>query len=155
MEFVMPMDLKCSEFALEDTIEFGLGEDGIDTSFIRQLEIDLTTLNELPLQMEVQVYFMDGSYAVLDSMFTDQIVLLEAATVDAGGKLLQAMEETNTAAFSTEKLGNLDNTEYAMIQARLLTSGGGDQFVKLYTHYSLDFELAIYGKFRLNTREMN
>lgn len=155
MEFVMPLDFKCSEYSLEDTIEFGLGEEGIDTSFVRQLEIDLTTLNELPLQMEVQVYFMDGSYTVLDSLFTDMSVLLEAATVDADGKLLQAMEETNTAAFSSDKLGKLEDTAYAVIQARLLTSGGGDQFVKLYTHYTLDFELAIYGKFRLNTRETN
>jgi hypothetical protein len=155
MEFLMPMDLKCAAYSLQDTIEFGLGEDGIDTSLIKLLEVTMTTVNQLPIQMEVQLYLMDGNYSVLDSLFDERSVLLEAASVDADGKLLEAMEETNSAVFTAEKFGKLEDTEFAMIEAKLLTTDGGTQFVKLYTHYSLDFKLSIYGNFRVNTRESN
>lgn len=155
LEVELPLDFKCSMFSLQDTVEFGIGEDGTDTDMIEHLEVILTTLSEIPIQMEVQLYMMDGNYTVLDSVFDGRGILLEASSVDENGKLLQAMEERNTAVLDNEKIGKLESTEYAMIDARLFTTGGGDRFVKLYTQYSLNFTLSVYGKFSLNTSELN
>ncbi|MCK5135314.1 MAG: hypothetical protein KAR19_05955 [Bacteroidales bacterium] len=155
LEFLLPLDFKSSGFSLQDTMEFELGEDGIDTSLVKFAQINMTTLNELPIELMLQVYLLDETYAVIDSVFNADAVLLQASLVDTDGKLNEPMEETNTVAFPAEKLGRLENVSFMLVEARMITSAGGEQFVKLYSQYSLDFEISMLANFRINNRESN
>jgi hypothetical protein len=154
LEFVLPLDFKSSGFALSDTIEFAIGESGVDTALIKEVQVSLTTVNELPIQLELQVYMLDSVYNMVDSIFDETAVLLEAAVVDGDGNLSEAREELNQISFPAEKLAKLENVSYARIRARLITSDGGAPFVKLYTDYTLNFDLSMYAHFRINTREL-
>jgi hypothetical protein len=60
----------------------------------------------------------------------------------------------STADFHTEKLGKLEDTRYLRVDAHLMTSGSGNQYVKFYSEYSLDFEISIFANLRINTREL-
>ena len=74
--------------------------------------------------------------------------------MDDQGFLTQATEETNSVIFTTEKLGKLQDVYYMQVEARMITSELGDQFVKLYSQYTLDFEISMKANFRINTREL-
>lgn len=153
-EFMLPLDLSFSEYALMDTLEFELGEEGIDTAIIKDVVISVSTINELPMELGLQVYMLDESFVVLDSVFDDDAVFLPSSEVDSEGKLLSASENNNSINFHTERLGSLEEVRFLKIEATLLTSGSGNQFVKFYSDYSLDFEISVYANFRINTREL-
>jgi hypothetical protein len=153
-EFMLPLDFRATRIAMEDTLEFEWGEEGIDTSMILEANVSVSTVNELPLKLDVQVYLMDAYYEVLDSLFFDEQVILAASEVDGDGKLLNAGEESNTAFFPPEKLGKLGEVRYLLVQARVNTSEEGNRDVKVYSQYTLDFDLSLLAKLRINSREL-
>ena len=152
-EFLIPLDLSFSQYALTDTLDFSVGDEGIDTSVVKNVVITIATANELPLELALQVYFMDEFHNVFDSLFSSSPPLLAPSVVDVDGRLVNASEKDNSVNFPAEKLKNLDRTQFVKIEARLVTSGSGDQFVKFYSDYSLDFEISIYADLLINTGE--
>jgi len=154
MEFLLPLDLLFTEYTLTDTLEFEFGEDGIDTSLVKHVVINLSTVNELPIELGLQVYLLDASSTVLDSIFNGDPVFLHSSEVDSEGRLLGASEDSHSIDFPAEKLGVLEQTEYLWIEARMVTAESGGQFVKFYSDYTLDFEISFYAEFRINTREL-
>lgn len=154
VEFLLPLDLSITAYSLRDTFEFAFGEENIDTSLIKHLIINVSTRNELPLELGLQVYLLDASSLVLDSLFTDVPVFLSSSEVDSEGKLRQASENSHSIDFPVEKLGILEETAYVWIEARLVTAESGEPFVKFYSDYTLDFEMSFYAELRINTREL-
>ncbi len=153
-EFVLPLDLSISEYTLTDTMEFSVGEGGIDTSLVKEVVVSVFTINELPLELSLQIYLLDESYAVLDSLFDGVPPLLPSSEVDLDGRLVSASEKDNRISFPTERLGILEQISYLRVEARIVSAGSGDQFVKFYSDYSLDFEISFFANFRINTREL-
>ena len=90
---------------------------------------------------------------MIDSVFDENTVLLGASMVDNQGILVEPTEETNNVTFQGEKLNKLKDVVHMRIQARIITSESGQQLVKLYSHYSLDFDISLYANLRINTRE--
>ncbi len=154
LEFLLPLDFKSSGFAFQDTLDFEVGDEGVDTTLIKRAQVSVTTVNELPIELGLQVYLLDVNHTVIDSVFDGKAILLGASQVDGQGALAQATEETHNVAFSAEKLGKLQDVTYMWVEARMITSELGDQFVKLYPNYSLDFEISMLANFRINTREL-
>jgi len=152
-EFLIPLDLSFSQYALTDTLDFSVGDEGIDTSFVKNVVITIATANELPIELALQVYFMDEFHNVFDSLFSSSPPLLAPSVVDVDGRLVNASEKDNSVNFPADKLKSLDRTQFVKIEARLVTSGSGDQFVKFYSDYSLDFEISIYADLLINTGE--
>lgn len=154
VEFLLPLDLSITEFTLTDTLEFEPGEEGIDTSLIKHVVINLSTVNELPLELGLQVYLLDGSSMVLDSLFNGDPVFLSSSEVDSEGKLRLASEDSHSVDFPAEKMGVLEETEYIWIEARMVTAESGVPLVKFYSDYTLDFEISFYAEFKINSREL-
>jgi hypothetical protein len=154
LEVLLPLDLKSSGFSIQDTFNFSLGEGGMDTSLVKFAEVFLETVNEIPISLEVQIYLMDDAFQVIDSLFGESAVLLEASRVDADGRLAQASEEENSVILTTEKISRLENVTQARIVASLITSDQGSQFVKFYSGYTLDFDVSIQAQLSINNREL-
>jgi len=153
-EFLLPLDLKYTQYALEDTLEFDFGDEGIDTSMVKDVQLKVSTVNELPIELDLQLYLLDEFHSVIDSVFEQDGVFLPASEVDADGLLLSASEQNSIADFYTEKLDRLENVHYIRVAARLVTSELGQQFVKFYSDYSLEFEISMHASFRINTKEL-
>ncbi len=153
LEFLLPLDFKSSGFAFRDTLEFAVDQ-GVDTSIVKYASIAVKTINEMPLELNLQVYLVDSLHSLIDSVFDEEVILLAASIVDAEGKLTRAVEETSSAIFPAAKLGRLKDVRYMQVEARMITSELGDQYVKIYSHYSLDFEISMSASLRINTREL-
>lgn len=153
-EFLLPLDLRYTQYALEDTLEFEFGEEGIDTSMVKDVQLKVSTVNELPIELDLQLYLLDEFHTVIDSVFEQDGVFLPASEVDADGLLQSASEQNSIADFHTEKLERLDDVHYILVVARLVTSELGQQYVKFYSDYSLEFEISMHASFRINTQEL-
>ncbi len=154
IEFLLPLDLAFTEYSLSDTLEFALVEEGVDTSFVKNVVVKLSTVNELPIELRLQVYLLDVSETVLDSLFNGDPVFLASSEVDGEGKLLNASETSHDINFPAEKLGALEQTEFLWIKARMVTAESGVPFVKFYSDYTLDFKISFYAELRINNREL-
>lgn len=153
-EFLLPLDLRYTQYAMEDTLEFELGDEGIDTSMVKNVQLKVNTVNELPIELDLQLYLLDETHAVIDSVFEQEGVFLPASEVDADGVLLNSSAQSSMADFHTEKLGKLEQMRYILVVARLVTSGQGEQYVKFYSNYSLEFEISMHASLKINTQEL-
>jgi hypothetical protein len=153
-EVLLPLDLKSSGFALQDTLEFELEENGVDTMIVKFALVTVSTTNELPIDLELQVYMLDSLYTVLDSVFDGQAPVLAASQVDQGGRLVAPSDETSSAPFPTLKLAKLEDVRYVRMQARMVTSESGDRLVKFYSDYTLKYKISMLANVRINTREL-
>ena len=108
----------------------------------------------MPVELDLQLLLLDDAHLVVDSVFEQEGVFLLSSEVDVDGKLLSASEQTNEVHFPAEKLGKLEQVRFMVVVARLVTSGQGEEYVKFYSNYSLDFEISLHASFRINTQEL-
>jgi hypothetical protein len=153
-EFLVPMDLRYTAYAMQDTLEFELGEEGIDTTMVKEVQLNIRTVNELPVELDLQLLLLNESYQAIDSVFEQDGVFLPASEVDGDGVLVSASEQSNQANFPAEKLGKLEQVRFLVVVARLVTSGQGEDYVKFYSDYSLDFDISLHASLRINTQEL-
>jgi hypothetical protein len=153
-EFLIPLDFKFTHYTLQDTLGFEMGEEGIDTTLVREVRLRVGTVNELPLELGLQLYFMDEAHVVFDSVFNGVPIFLSASSVDGEGRLLTASENENVISFPPSKLGLLKDVRFIQVVARMVTAASGEEFVKIYSDYSLDFEISMYASFNVNTSEL-
>jgi len=153
-DFLLPLDLRYTRYALADTLEFEIGEGGIDTAMVKEVELKIATINELPIELDLQLYLLDDTHMLIDSVFEQDGVFLPASIVDPGGVLGIASEQTSSAYFYAEKLARLDRVRYIYVKAGIVTSGDGTPYVKFYSDYSLDFEISLHASLKINTKEL-
>jgi hypothetical protein len=153
-DFLLPLDIRYTRYALSDTLEFEIGDGGIDTAMVKEVELKISTVNELPIELDLQLYLLDDSHALIDSVFEQSGVFLPASAVDASGILQFPSEQTSSALFYTEKLARLDQVRYIVVEAGIVTSGNGTPYVKFYSDYSLDFVITLNASLKINTKEL-
>jgi hypothetical protein len=142
-------------YSVEETIEADFTDSDLDGSMVTGVQINLRTVNELAIQVELQVYLEDENHVVLDSLFDNNGVVLNPARIDSDGKLIEATEDENSATFDSDKVEMLNDVAFTRMSWRMLAANEGEDFVKIYATYSLAYEMSIWALFRLNSRDLN
>lgn len=155
LEFMLPLDLRITRVDFLDTLEFSFGEDGLDTAMIREVWLKVYTLNELPLELDLQVYFLDEYYGVIDSVFDkeNEPVLLKSSTINLEGRLEAPGESEKIAEIDAAKLSKLADVQFLQLKATAVTAAEGAEYVKFYSDYTLDFDISFSGKFTIKSEE--
>lgn len=140
IEFPLNGALKDVEF-LDTIADFeieGASDPSVSSGLIR-----LITSNGLPLDMSMQVYFVDEQYTVLDSIFSKPD-FIKSGNINATTLKLEApVELTTDAVLDRAKLDKLENTKNLIIKTIANTQNAGTENVVLYEDYGLDIKLGI------------
>lgn len=157
VEVLLPMWLKTSGYTLTDTLDIAFDSLLMNLSFLEEALFRLTTTNEWPLEIAVQIYFLDAANVKMDSLFSERKVLLNAAPVNAQGELERSalQEHVVDVVLSAEDLEDLEGAKKMMLQAHAVTTDNGAVNVKFYSSYLLNYKLAIDADFNINSRELN
>lgn len=147
----LPLFGSVNGFYVEDTVAFDFDiPDQAST-----LALKVKTENHFPLDAEIQLYFADKNFNILDSLFdkNDHHILLAAPVGPAPDyKVIEVPPiEPYTftpAPFNEAALDRLREARYLLVQAKLSTYNEG--LVKIYADYRLDVKLA--AKLSLNTQ---
>lgn len=136
----------------EAPLAFQLG----DTEFTQDIDLDvemidlikngtllLTTENGIPLELDLQMYLMDGKDVVMDSVFTNEQPILAGALVDAEGYTTTEGEARVEIPFTESLLNNIDNATGLRLRATVSSTQDGSQTVRLTEDQSLSFRLGI------------
>lgn len=146
MDATIPIYASMGGFIIRDTLEFPQDVFEQIKSAILRTNID----NEFPVDVQVQMYFTDASYSVIDSLFTGYENIVSSSSIDAQGELVAPSFKQTDFVFDEEKVENVRNAEHIIITARLATTNDGGQYAKFYSHYQMHIKLGIQTTVQFN-----
>lgn len=139
VEFGLPLYGSVANFAVQDTFDFKV--DNIDQ--VQQLLLRSDIINEFPMDAKIQIYFTDGSYNVLDSLVTDNTVIVPAGDVNfTTGAVTKATEKISIFTYDRARIDKIVGSEKLLVKAVMNTAGSVGQNVKIYSNYRLQVKLA-------------
>jgi hypothetical protein len=143
----LPFHGRMSGLSISKQFDFdGLGIDDIEQSFIK-----LKTVNELPLDVDIQIYFTDVSGNVLDSLFTNPSII-KGANVDANGFTETGAEWTSEVTVTQAKIDRIEQAEYLVMTATMSTTNKGTVPVKFAATDKIKIALGVHTRI---TYELN
>jgi hypothetical protein len=147
-ELKIPFYGSISNYALQDT--FNIKFDFLD--YIESLEFDINTENRVPLELDLQVYFIDSSKAWLrlDSFFTDNKPILKAPLVDNNGILVSPGVDQLVSSFNKAQLINLKGTNKLIVKASMKTPNAPTTSVKFFNTSNLHIKISTRAKGDIN-----
>lgn len=153
-EVILPIWIKAEGFTLDQTYPFDFEENfGESTDIIDYLRFTMDAVNQLPLEVKMQVYFLDENSNTLDSLFSNDDLLLPAS-LDEESKVDQATEQSKSVEFTKEKIERIKPTRELLIQATGTTADPeSDLYVKFYSYYTVDFKLKMKADLTINSRD--
>ena len=125
-----PLDITVEQFRYADTFDFptlGAIDSSMDSDgwqWVQSLLLRCEFINGLPLDMNVQLYFIDSNYRVLDSLFTDRS-LLQGAVVDPLTGLVKepVRVPAKFISFDRDRVRLLSRCRYMLLYADAASTG--------------------------------
>lgn len=140
MEVELPLYGKASGFVARDTFEvkFDSYEDVDDAEF--KLVVD----NAIPLDVEVQAYFLDDNNAVIDSLLDAPQRIVEAAPVNTQGEATGTTRKISFAPFPEDRFKNIKtNARRIALVTSFSTLNNGNTSVKIYSDQEVKIKMGV------------
>ena len=115
-------------------------EENETLSKIEDGSFKIVAYNGFPISSNIQIYLLDDSYGIIDSLFatTEQIT---AGVVDmASGKVVSKTRTELLVPLSPSKIDNLYATEFIKIVTDF-TTASALTYNKIYSDYSIDVKI--------------
>jgi hypothetical protein len=128
MEYMMPFDM-------EGIADFS--EEIIRVMF--RLNID----NGFPAEAFAQVYFLDISDQVVDSVFLNGPLSFDPASVNSEGEVINKYHSQNDIVFEDDKIDNLSTVRNVLIQGGINNLSLDTTLVDFYPNYSVDIQMGV------------
>lgn len=157
IEVVIPMHLRAEGLELADTFDFEIGGDeGFSRENIKSFMFQLETENGLPLEVSIQVYFMDNNDDYLDSLFNEQNWnILPSGVVDDDGKVIMTTYNKVEVPLTESQIDNVFIAEKIMIKTLVETTDQGTRDIKFYSTNTLSFKLGAKAEVSVTSDENN
>lgn len=139
----LPMEGAVQDFTLVDTFDLDLTADaGIPEG---EAEFKIIATNGFPLDINLQCYFLDGFGQPVDSMFLDPTSnLMEAAPVDANGRVTNPVQTITFAGFSRERINRIrEKVTKISLSGQFNTTNNGNTDIKLYSDYEVQIQIGV------------
>jgi len=149
--FRLPIWFRSSGFGYTDTLDFDLAEMQKENQEveIESLLIRLVSINNMPIDMSLQAYFLDERNNILDSMFNvagQSRLVLRAGTVDQVTSLVTAPTKTvkdiSFTPAQLQKMKKMKKMIYKVSVATALYDSRPNLYVKFQKQNSLKISFA-------------
>jgi|GEM_PF-797330 len=159
LEFVLPLEFKADNFALNDTLEDLLSEGWQeDADIIDQINIMLEVTNGMPIDIDFQLTFMDSVYNPVDTLFAEGTQpIIAAAIVDpVTHEVISSNKKTSLIQYNNLDIEKMKDARHAIIRAGLKTPTveGELATVKFFDYYTVDFNLSVGVNIKANTNDL-
>lgn len=136
----LPLQFRAENMRLEEIINVSVFEDTTQTDQLDELSLFFRVENGFPFDVDLAVSFIDSVTG--DSLDGFTINLLNAAPVDAQGRVTQKITSDETISLSSSQFPALIRSNQLKIDAKLNTTLNGATGVKMYTDYDLEIKIA-------------
>ena len=127
VEVDLPLHGRVSGFGIVEN--FNINFSGYEE--ILEAEFKLVADNGTPLNIAGQAYFVDGTGAILDSLFdAGASIIVGAAVVDNNGNVISPTTEISFTTFDAARFDHIREAEKIVLHSFFSTSNNGQQTVK-------------------------
>ncbi len=131
----LPLVGKVNHFTFEKDYDFDFGVTDAEEAVLK-----IATDNEVPLEVAIQMYFLDGTGTVLDSLHNaDFAVILEAADYP----LTTAKHSENEFSLNPQRWDKIKNTKKIRVKGNFVTSQDGQQIVTFYANQVVNIKAGL------------
>lgn len=123
----IPLTVKAKNFTFSDTVDVDLS--GYES--VQSAELKILTDNKMPVDINMQGYFMSGGYDLVDSFFTKNTIILRGAPVDVQGLPRGAQSAENFVTLDEEKFKKVRLAKKIIIKYSISTTNSGSSVVRL------------------------
>ena len=155
MEIELPLWGKASFFVLQDTIDCDIESNYEDITELDWLKLRMNTDNGFPTDVELQFYFTDSLYNVVDSVYTtdDQMRVIASGVLDSDGKVLRSTNKITDIIFTNPRINNLQHVRYVLVRGYIHTTNNATENVRFYSNYTLNVKVGAQAQFNTNTSD--
>jgi hypothetical protein len=143
----LPACFQIIQLAMQDTLQMQMPP---DTSLLTNAQFMVQVSNAFPVYANVQLYFTDSNYVVLDSLVSlspPNNFLIGPATVNSSGIVTAANVSTSSFAMSQARYSKMaSRVRHGLVRGNLYTSGTG--MIQLHATDHLEVKTAF--RFTLN-----
>ncbi|MCF6242463.1 MAG: hypothetical protein L3J74_14080 [Bacteroidales bacterium] len=140
MEIVIPLNLSMDNVLFTDTLDFDLGVN-TDSTKVKNITINFEADNGFPLGMNIQVYFLDNNFVIVDSLFSSRFDM-EPASV-SNGIVNTRVQSKVPVSIPESRMDNILNAKYMMPHIKLRTTDATNLLpVKIYSTYDIGLQLS-------------
>jgi hypothetical protein len=117
VEVELPLYGRGSNFSSDQSYEVNFSK----FERVENVEFKVVTLNETPLDAQVQAYFLDRSGKTLDSLFAAKALVLKGATANVQGFPSGQTEQITFANFPKDRFDKIRNTQKMILRVSVST----------------------------------
>lgn len=128
-----------------DTVDFEL--ENIEEVQWATFRTNIT--NGFPMEADVQIYFTDSSFVILDSLIAPYERIINSGLVDINGMVYQPTLKRTDQYFSPTRLPRLYNAKKIIIRG-VINSANVPASVKIYSDYILDVRLGVQAQLKID-----
>lgn len=156
---ILPMQGYADLLLISDTLDFVFGTFyDHPPEEIKQLIFRINFKHQFPVDVDLQLYFTDDSYMVLDSLFhdpADQRKIVEAAPDENGDGIADEFEPAPIEIpLSQEQIDNISESHHIIVKGRITTSGYDSQpleNVRFYSFYYFNAHIGAIAELEINS----
>jgi hypothetical protein len=150
----VPLYGQASGVTMTDTLKLDLGS--VNQSSVVSSSLKVKTVNEMPLDANIQLYLADKNHVVLDSIFSsNQTYLVKGSTVTGAGDLQTAGSADLKLDLTPDKINKLFSSGFLIIRCKLNTSRdakGALLNVKFKASYRLKINVGLLAKLKITAQ---
>ncbi len=138
----LPLHGTANGFSISNISEF----DGSEWNKVSHLELKLVTENELPIDVKIQVEFLDKEGNILTTLFDDAQNIINAASVDASGNVTEPNTSSAIIPIEESRIEDIIQAKQIRTIASLSTLNEGQTNVKVFANQSVKIKLGVKAK---------
>jgi hypothetical protein len=119
---------------------------------IKRMALRLNFKNGFPVDISSQIYLLDDSHNIVDSIFDEKFTIKAGADLDGDGLIEPIMSDPVEVELTREKIDNVAISRYLYFKGRIKTSDSDIPVsYKFYSFYFLDAYIGAVGELELNS----
>lgn len=144
LEVDMPFSLKADAITLLDTFDFDMTtvQNGVN---ILEGSLNIVSDNGFPLEVQLQIYMLDGNGLIIDSLMGTTNNRILAANADANNRVTSPLRSVVVARVDRERMVRLRQSRQFLVKAIIDTPKTNTNYWKIYSDYT--FKVSLTGDF--------
>ncbi|HBL74900.1 MAG: hypothetical protein A2W90_06985 [Bacteroidetes bacterium GWF2_42_66] len=139
----LPFELQVKDLTFEDTVKIGSG----DMDMIKSAELIVNAINEIPLDIDVQLFFIDTISGQQYSS-SAKSKLLTAAQISTAG-VITPVTSSNSIALDENELAGLKKANGIVFKGMISSPENGTKTAVIYSNSKLNMNVVIKSKIDL------
>ena len=146
MHVELPFYGTADNFKIKDTVPFSYN----DLDNVEALTLRIALENGFPLESSIQLVFADSAMQSLDTLFTQNEVVIASGVVDpVTERVTIPGKKLHDIVFSPERISKILNAKHIFIVSSATTFNNGSTNVKIYNDYKLKVKIGAIAKMKI------